>query len=67
MNTLEEVKEYICEQGYDDVPVFDNPDFATAFIGMSSDGRAVYDYNKMVECLIQEGGGYGRNRRNRVH
>lgn len=56
MKTLDEIKDYICEQGYEDTVVFDNPAFATAFIGLSSDGRAVYDYEKMVESLMEEDG-----------
>ena len=56
MKTLEEIKEYIEEQGYDSVVVFDNPAYCTAFIGISSDGRAVYDYEKMVQSLMEEDG-----------
>ena len=52
----EEIKEYILEQGYDEVVVFDNPDYASAFIGISSDDRAVYDYDKMVQHLMEEDG-----------
>jgi hypothetical protein len=36
------------------VYVFDNPAFASAFIGVRIDNRAVYDYNKMVESLMEE-------------
>ena len=34
-------------------PVF--ADFCSAFIGVSDEGRAVYDYNKMVESLMEDG------------
>lgn len=34
--------------------VFDNPDYEEAMIGMTSSYRAVYDYDKMVECLVKE-------------
>ena len=50
-----ELKETLGDMGYDDVLLFDNYDYATAFIGVSSDGRAIYDYDLMVEYLINEG------------
>lgn len=56
METLEQLKEYITELGYEDVPVFDNPSYVTAFIGMSNNGNAVYDFDKMVEYLIETDG-----------
>lgn len=54
MKTVDEIKEYLCENGYEDAIVFENPDFCDAFIGVTTDGRAVYDFNKMVESLSQE-------------
>lgn len=44
------------EWGYEDTIVFENPDYASAFIGVSADGRAIYDYNKMVDYLMQTDG-----------
>ena len=38
---------------YDNVVVF--TDFNDAIIGMTTDGRAVYSYEKMVDFLIKEG------------
>lgn len=49
------VKEYIEEHGYEDVTVFDSPSYDAAFVGMTSDGRAVYDFEKMVQCLVDDG------------
>lgn len=34
--------------------VFDSPSYETALIGISHDGRAIYDYDKMVAFLIYE-------------
>lgn len=48
------LKEHIYELGYEDALCFENPNYDDAFIGMSHDGRAVYDYDKMVECLMNE-------------
>ena len=36
--------------------VFENPDYDDALIGLSTDGRAVYALEKMVECLVREDG-----------
>ena len=54
--TLEEFKEHICELGYEDAIVFDSPSYVDAYIGMSHDGRVIYSYDKMIECLITEDG-----------
>ena len=57
--TLEQLKQLITDLGYEDVRVFDDSlgfDYADAFIGMSSDGRAVYSYDKMVEHIILKEG-----------
>ena len=51
--TAQEVKDYMVDHGCDDAAVWD--DFAAAFIGTTHDGRAVYDYEKMVEVLMFEG------------
>lgn len=35
--------------------VFKDPEFEGALIGVSTDERAVYDYDKMVDSLVQSG------------
>lgn len=52
--TLEQLKENLCEMGYEHVVIFEDPDYAEAFIGISNNDRAVYDYEKMIECLSGE-------------
>ena len=56
VGSLQELKELIEEITDDDVVVFENPDFCTAFVGLSHDGRAIYDYDKMIEYMIREQG-----------
>lgn len=56
MKTVDEVKEYLCEHGYEGTIVFENPGYAEAFVGVSEDGRAVYDFEKMVVCLQEDDG-----------
>ena len=49
-------REILAEMGYEDVVVFDNPDFDSAIIGISDDNRAIYDYDKMVAHLMDVDG-----------
>lgn len=49
-------REILCDAGYEDAEVFDAPDFDTAIIGVTDDGRAVYDYWKMVAQLQRDDG-----------
>ena len=50
------VEQKIVDAGYEDVVVFSNYDYASAFIGVSDDNRAVYDFEKMVRYLVDEEG-----------
>lgn len=45
------VREKLEERGLDDVVIFDTPSYDDAFVGLSEDNRAIYDFDKMVECL----------------
>lgn len=49
------VEQRIVDAGFEDVVYFVNPDYESAFIGISNDNRAVYDYNRMIEFLTEEG------------
>lgn len=42
--------------GYEDALVFDNPSYDDAIIGVSADGKVVYDYEMMVRSLMTEDG-----------
>ena len=48
------VKERLLDAGYEDAPHFINPDYEDALIGTTDDGRAVFNYDKMIECLMDE-------------
>ena len=50
------IRELICDMGYEDAIVFDNPDYDKAIVGISDDGRVVYDYYAMIECLMETDG-----------
>lgn len=47
------LKQLILDKGYEDITILENYSYDTAFIGISNDGRAIYDYNKMIEWLIK--------------
>ncbi|MBO5917249.1 MAG: hypothetical protein J6Q14_00575 [Oscillospiraceae bacterium] len=42
--------------GLDDVIIFENYSYDDALIGVTEEGRAVYDYDKMVDWLVRETG-----------
>ena len=52
--TLEELKETLVEVGHEESIVFENPDYASAAIGVTEEGRVVYSYPLMVSCLMKE-------------
>ena len=47
-------RELLCNIGYDNLVVFDDPDYDAAIIGVSHDDRVIYDYNKMIVCFMEE-------------
>lgn len=49
------VNKRLLDAGYEDVIYFTDPDYEDAFIGVSSDDKAVYDYDKMILCLMKDG------------
>ena len=46
----------LLDNGYEDVQVLDGYEYDEALIGVTSDGRAVYEFEKMVECLMNKYG-----------
>ena len=51
---MKTAKEMMIDAGYEDAILFNDPSYDSAFIGATSDGRAVYLYDKMVEHLSSE-------------
>lgn len=49
-------EERLLDAGYEDVKYLVNESYDDALIGVSEDGRAIYDFDKMVDWLI---GKYG--------
>lgn len=38
--------------GFEDVIIFESPSYDEALVGVTEDGRAVYDFDKMVAWLV---------------
>lgn len=46
---------YLIERGFEDTELFETYEFAPAFIGLSDRGVAVYDYEVMLDVLMNTG------------
>ena len=50
-----DILEALESAGYEGTKVFTDDEYAGAFLGVSDEGRAVYDYDLMVAGLVAEG------------
>lgn len=48
--------EKLIDAGYEDVLIFSDPGYDDALIGVTESNQAVYDFDKMVEWLVQNDG-----------
>lgn len=55
-DTVQSAEERLEEAGYEDVTILKNFSYDTALVGVTTDNRAVYDYDKMVEWLVKQEG-----------
>lgn len=46
-------REILNGMDYENLIIFENPDYDEAIIGVSHDDRVIYDYDKMIEHLIK--------------
>lgn len=44
------------EAGFEETTYFTGEDYADAIIGISTDGNLIYDYDKMIEHVVNEHG-----------
>lgn len=49
-------EEKVRDAGYDDILLLENYSYDDALIGVTEDGRAVYDFDKMVAWLVDTEG-----------
>lgn len=47
------VKEKLQELGFEETVILENPSYYTAITGISSNGNLIYDYDLMIEYLIE--------------
>lgn len=51
--TIDSLKEWLCENDHEDTVVLESPDYLSAIVGISEEGRLIYSYDKMVEHLMK--------------
>ena len=52
MSAIDKLLDY----GYEDVTVFDGDDYDDAIIGVTSDNKVVYEFEKMVQGIFDNKG-----------
>ena len=50
------IRDALCEMGHDEAVIFDGPDFDEAIVGVTDDGRVIYNYDAMVRSLMDRDG-----------
>jgi hypothetical protein len=53
--TEQEIRDSLVENGFENTIIYTNPSYADAYVGVTTDGIAIYDYDRMVECLMKDG------------
>lgn len=51
---MTKAEERLLEEGYEGVMFLENYSYDDALIGVTTDQRAVYDYEKMVQWLVEK-------------
>lgn len=47
----QQIRDALCDMGHDEAVIFDGPDYDEAIVGVTDEGRVIYNYDKMVHCL----------------
>lgn len=50
---MDKLKEKLQELGFEETIILENPSYSTAITGISSNGNLIYDYDLMIEYLIE--------------
>lgn len=53
---IRSAEERILDAGFEDVIILKDFSYDSALVGISDDGRAIYDYDSMIEWLMSEEG-----------
>ena len=51
---MNKAEQMLLDNGYENIVIFNNYSYDDALIGVSNDGRAIYDYNLMVKMANRE-------------
>lgn len=54
--TINSLKEWLCDNDHEETVVLESPDYLSAIIGITEEGRLIYSYDKMVDYLMQTDG-----------
>ena len=49
----DKLRQYLADYYYDSL-ILDNPSFDNSIIGVSTDGKLLYDFKKMIDELVDE-------------
>ena len=52
----QKIRDALCDMGHEEAVIFDGPDYDEAIVGVTDDGQVVYDFDKMVEILVERDG-----------
>ena len=52
----QKIRDALCDMGHEEAVIFDGPDYDEAIIGVTDEGLVVYDYDKMVQILVERDG-----------
>ena len=52
----QKIREALCDMGHEEAVIFDGPEFDGAIVGVTDEGQVIYDYDKMVQCMMQQDG-----------
>ena len=52
----QKIREALCDMGHEEAVVFDGPDYDEAIVGVTDDGQVVYDFDRMVQILVERDG-----------
>lgn len=54
--TVDELCEYLHEQGHEETMFFENPSFVKAITGITESAQLIYDYDLMISAAMEEEG-----------
>lgn len=52
----QDIRDALCDMGHEEAVIFDGPDYDEAIIGVTEEGQVVYDFDKMVQILVDRDG-----------